>query len=225
MSRRIRGKQGSFCQSKCLPIVSWKSCANVHLPRVWEHKKENGNVGISELGILSAIAASCQDGTNLFEIGTFDGRTTLNLALNSSSKCQIYSLDLPPDQETKFALAAGERHMVDKPTSGSRYEKYRRVYPNAIAKIHQLIGDSAAFDYSSYINSCSLVFVDGSHSYEYVISDTRIAMEIVAKGGVIIWHDYEIWDGVTKALEELDQRERYGLCNIQGTSLVYWKNE
>jgi hypothetical protein len=179
-------------------------------------------VRISELGILSALAADCEDGTNLFEIGTFDGRTTLNLALNSPAQCVIYTLDLPPGLETRFSLAEGERHMVEKPRPGSRYEKYRETYP-AVAKIHQLLGDSAAFDYSPYKDSCSLVFVDGSHHYEYVMSDTRAAMHMAKRGGVVVWHDYGIWEDVTKALEELEEREGYGLRHVRGTSLVYWK--
>ena len=49
--------------------------------------------------------------------------------------------------------------------------------------------------------------------------------DIAEKGGVIIWHDYGIWEGVTRALEELEERENLGLKNISGTSLVYWKND
>lgn len=191
--------------------------------RIWEHKKENGNVRISELGILAAFAADCRDGSNLFEIGTFDGRTTLNLALNAPAQCMIYTLDLSPNFETMFPLAAGEWHMVDKPKPGLRYKKYQEVYPAAIERIHQLLGDSATFDYSPYKDSCSLVFVDGSHSYDYVMSDTRVAMDMVERGGVVVWHDYGIWEDVTKALDELEKRKGYELRNISGTSLVYWR--
>jgi predicted O-methyltransferase YrrM len=159
----------------------------------------------------------------LFEIGTFDGRTTLNLALNSPARCRVLTLDLPPELDTAFPLAAGERHMVEKPKPGLRYEAYRSIYPAAIGKIHQLLGDSAMFDYTPYTNACSLVFVDGSHAYDYAVSDTRAAMKMAKQGGVIVWHDYGIWEGVTKALEELDQKENHGLRNIWGTSLVYWR--
>lgn len=68
-----------------------------------------------------------------------------------------------------------------------------------------------------------MVFVDGSHAYDYVLSDTRAAMTIVDPGGLVVWHDYGIWEGVTNALDELEQRERFGLRNIRGTSLVIWK--
>jgi predicted O-methyltransferase YrrM len=224
-SRRMRGKQGRGLQATRLPEVRWADCVKVSVPRVWVHKKENGNVRISELAILSAFAASGREGSSLFEIGTFDGRTTLNLALNAPATCRIYTLDLPPDLATKYQLADGERHMVEKLAPGSRYEKYRSKHSAAISRIHQLIGDSATFDYSRYKGLCSLVFVDGSHAYDYVLSDTRAAMSIVEPGGIVVWHDYGIWEGVTNALDELEQRERFGLRNIRGTSLVIWKKK
>jgi predicted O-methyltransferase YrrM len=222
-SRRVRGKPDRFLQTTTLPEVSWTDLHLPLVPRIWEHRKENGNVRISEVGILSALARVCPDRTALFEIGTFDGRTTLNLAMNAPAGCQIFTLDLPPDQATKFAIAEGERHMVEKPAPGARYGQYRGAHPAAIGRIRQLLGDSATFDYSPYRDACSLVFVDGSHAYDYAMSDTRAAMGMVRAGGVIVWHDYGIWAGVTTALEELEQRERLGLRVIRGTSLVYWR--
>ncbi|MBI4658446.1 MAG: class I SAM-dependent methyltransferase [Verrucomicrobia bacterium] len=221
--RRIRNRPDRFLQATRLPEVCWTHCVETSMPRVCEHKKENGNVRVSELAILSALAARCRAGSNLFEIGTFDGRTTLNLALNAPANCRIYTLDLPPAQATRYPLADGERHMVEKSRPGARYEKYRGKHPAAISRIHQLLGDSANFDYSPYRGSCSLVFVDGSHAYDYALSDTRAAMTLVEAAGIIVWHDYGIWEGVTKALEELAHRERLGLHNIRGTSLVIWR--
>jgi hypothetical protein len=222
-SRNIRGRSDPFSRNPQLPEVSWKDCTKQRSIRIWEREKENGNVRISELGILSALAADCENGTNLFEIGTFDGRTTLNVALSSPAQCAIYTLDLPPGLETVFSLVEGERHMVGKAKSGSRYEKHRETYPAAVGKIHQLLGDSAAFDFSPYQASCSLVFVDGSHAFDCVMSDTRAAMDLAIGGGVVVWHDYGIWGDVTRALDELERRESFGLRHISGTSLVYWK--
>jgi hypothetical protein len=221
--RLIKGKSTRFAQNKSLPQISWAECTTVRAIKVWEPDKSNGNVRITELAILSALASGCENNSNLFEIGTFDGRTTLNFAMNSPGECSIYTLDLPHGFDTRFSLADGEEHLVDKPRSGSRYEKYREIFPAVIGKIHQLFGDSAAFDFTAYKNSCSLVFVDGSHSYDNVMSDSRVALEITKQGGVVLWHDYGIWEDVTKALDELKARDNYNLCNIRGTSLVYWK--
>jgi hypothetical protein len=68
------------------------------------------------------------------------------------------------------------------------------------------------------------VFVDGSHSYEYVLNDSRHALKLIRNGkGVILWHDYgTFWKGVKKALDELylGGNEFKGLRQIEGTSLV-----
>lgn len=224
LRRRLRDGRGPLERRPRLPSVSWRQCTKKRVPpRLVEREKANGNVRLSELGILAAIASGCPDHSRLFEIGTFDGRTTINLALNSPLNCEVFTLDLPSDLPTKFALADGERHMVDKPGPGARYEKHQSDIPSAFSKIHQLLGDSAAFDFSPYTGSCSLVFVDGSHAYEYAVSDTRVAMSLVRGGGMVLWHDYGIWGGVTRALDEFEMHERRGLRNIRGTSLVYWK--
>lgn len=221
----LKKKEDKYLQQINLPDISWKQCTNRRMIKIREHDKANGNIRISELGVISAIASGCEDGTNLFEIGTFDGRTSLNLAFSSPSNCNIYTLDLPPEMDTQFSLASGEEHMVEKEISGARFEKYRESDSSVILRINQLYGDSASFDFSPYYKSCSLVFVDGSHFYDYALSDSYAAMKMIKKGGVIIWHDYGIWEGVTKALEEIEEKEKLGLKNIRGTSLVYWKSE
>jgi len=207
-----------------LPTISWRACTPHRYPRVWESDKANGNIRVSELAVLSALAAHCDPETDLFEIGTFDGRTALNLAFSAPDSCRIHTLDLAPEMETEFSLAPGERHMVERAQSGARISAYRGSHQTVTARIHQLYGDSGSFDFSPYHNRCSLVFVDGSHAYDYVHSDTEAAMKMVKPGGAIIWHDYGIWEGVTRALEEIEARDQPGLRNIQGTSLVYWRS-
>ena len=224
-SKKVRGKQAKHLQQITLPAISWRQCISSRGVQIREHDKANGNIRISELAVLSLFAQEADENTNVFEIGTFDGRTSLNLAFSSPNTCKIYTLDLKPEMDTKFALASGEHHMVEKKMSGARIGKYKETHKDIAEKIHQLYGDSASFDFSPYYDSCSLVFVDGSHAYEYAISDTKEALKMVKKGGVIIWHDYGIWDGVTTALEEIEKNDKMGLLNIDGTSLVYWKNE
>ena len=220
---RMKGAEEAHLQFISLPAVSWKKCTNPKLIRLIEHQKEDGNIRISELGILSQFAMNCNPESYILEIGTFDGRTTINLALNAPINCPIYTLDLLPHAETKYLINPGERHYVCKPEPGLRYKKYENIYEKEVSRIHQLLGDSATSDFSEYKNNCSLVFVDGSHTYEYAKSDTKRAMDLVGESGVILWHDYGIWQGVTEALEEIEEENRFGLKNISGTSLVYWR--
>lgn len=103
-SRQLRRKHSQDFSSRHLPEIKWRTTRPPLWPRLVEHKKCHGNVRISELVILSSFAAQCPNRTNLFEIGTFDGRTALNLAWNSPDQCQVYTLDLPRTWSTQFSL-------------------------------------------------------------------------------------------------------------------------
>ncbi len=154
----------------------------------------------------------------IFEIGTFQGRTTLNMALNAP-EAQIYTLDLPSSQfeSTKLRIAKGEESYIQKEVSGERFHNHP-----AEKNIQQLFGDSASFDFTPYYGTIDLTFIDGSHAYEYVKNDTEAALKLTRKGGVILWHDYTNWDGVRQALNEYYQTQpRFkGLEHIGGTSIV-----
>ncbi|MEX1196524.1 MAG: class I SAM-dependent methyltransferase [Pseudohongiellaceae bacterium] len=222
-SRRLRGKKARGLQSIRLPQTSWRHVTCARSPRLLDTVKVNGNVRNTELAILSAVASELQVGDSLFEIGTFDGRTTINLAAASLRDCEVHTLDLPPDLEPAYALDSGERHMVDKPESGQRIRAWREVGAPFTARIHQHFGDSATFDYTPFEQRCGLVFVDGSHARDYVLSDTYAAFRMLRPGGMVLWHDYGIWQDVTDTLDELAERERLDLRCIRGTSLVYWR--
>lgn len=47
------------------------------------------------------------------------------------------------------------------------------------------------------------VFVDGAHDYQSVRKDTENALRLLRPGGVILWHDYGVAEGVTLCLNEL----------------------
>ncbi len=191
----------------------------IQLTELPEH---NGNITLQELSVIAALVSKYAPRT-IFEIGTFDGRTTLNMAINSAPDTRIYTLDLPRDRldSTKLHITTGDRVFVDKAQSGARFRNSESAH-----KITQLYGDSATFDFSSYFGTIDLVFVDGSHGYDYVRNDTEIALKLLRDGhGVILWHDYTAWVGVTRALNELCQQNPVlkNMRYIKGTTIVYVK--
>jgi predicted O-methyltransferase YrrM len=183
----------------------------------------DGNVSALELEILSRLVQRT-DPHVLFEIGTFDGRTTLNLAAHSREDARVYTLDLPRSglEAAGLPLATHDRKYVDKAESGVRFHG-----TDVAHKIVQLYGDSATFDYGPYLGKADFVFVDGSHAYHYVLHDSWAALRMVRRGGVIVWHDYvpsghQCWPGLVRALEELHAKKRAfrGLRHIAGTALA-----
>jgi len=204
-----------------LPVVSIKNLCSPSGTRFREIEENDGNITPVELGVINAICATYKP-EKIFEIGTFDGRTTLNMAVNTDA--EIFTLDLPEGQETAFETVAEDIPYLKKPVShiGRRFQSAAGDDLPSVNRITQLYGDSATFDYSPWLGAMGLVFVDGSHTYEYVINDTDAAFRLLRpEGGIILWHDYGEWIGVTKALNELrKKRPELELRHIRGTSLV-----
>ncbi|HEU4880245.1 MAG TPA: class I SAM-dependent methyltransferase [Gemmatimonadaceae bacterium] len=182
----------------------------------------DGNVSERELVTICRLVRAAAPHT-LFELGTFDGRTTLNLAANSPPDARVLTLDLPREAivDSASPIHAHEVRYADKRESGSRYKG-----SDVAGKIEQLYGDSGTFDFSPYYNAVDFVFVDASHTYEYVINDSLHAIQMLRNGaGTILWHDYSRWDGVTRALNELKRIDpRFAALQwIEGTTLGYLK--
>ena len=195
-------------------IISAGGAIDIRAPLTME-----GNISLIELIVIDKLI-KIYDPTKVFEIGTFDGRTALNLACNCRREGVLYTLDLPKEMSTltKYRLLSNEYKCVYKDNSGSRF-----IGTDCEKKIVQLYGDSAVFDFSPYYNIIDFIFIDGSHAYEYVRNDSQKAITLLRNGtGVIVWHDYGTWDSVTKAVNELylEGNVFRGIRSIKGTSLA-----
>lgn len=168
---------------------------------------------------LMAVCSLLKDNhcNTVFEIGTFDGRTTRAMALNLlDGNGKIYTLNLPPATGTvKLNTSAEDVQLADKVTSGERFTGTAQA-----KNIQQLWGDSASFDFSPYYGQMDLVFIDGAHSEPYVKNDTAAAIQLVKKtGGIIIWHDAHLF-GVVKFLEPWIKQNGHPVYFITGTTLA-----
>lgn len=175
-----------------------------------------GSLSTEELAVLAIIVRSLQP-KRIVEIGTAEGRTTLNLALNSPPDSEVITFDLPPELAGKSGKLSGPNYKqmsIDEP--GSLF----RDHP-AASKIKLVLADSTEFDWTPYEGSVDLFFVDGAHDYESVCKDTENALRVVRPGGVIVWHDYGVWEGVTRCLDEL--REKLPVVLLKGTTLACLK--
>jgi predicted O-methyltransferase YrrM len=163
------------------------------------HRVEPRSLPYGEAYVLATLASYLQP-EKIFEIGTFTGASTLLMAEQAGPSCSIYTLDMPPDNK---ALALPGVDADPPEVNSSRIGE--RFHDTAYApQITQLYGDSAQFDYSPYAGSVDFVLVDGSHSYDYVVSDTQHALGMLSPRGTIIWDDCSPrHPGVAKALNEL----------------------
>jgi len=220
------GKRKSISIPALLPKIELAELIRNNQPvKMLEFFCRKGNVSLTELWVINQLIKQF-DPKAVFEFGTFDGRTTLNMAANSCENAIVYTIDLPKESmnATKLLLCDHEKCLVDKQSSGEKYRKYLES-----KKIVQLYGDTATFNFDPYFNQMEFVFVDASHAYDYVMNDTRLALKLLKQGkGVILWHDYDAaFEGVTRALNELLAKELSSLKNmrhIENTSLAIMIN-
>ncbi len=208
-----RGQQGPFLpQEPVETILATASGVQLVQPRC-----NNGNVSATELLVIAALVAR-RSPQVCFEVGTFDGNTTLQLAANSAKDGLVLTLDLPVDTPLPRQIAEGDGQFIK-----SVVREQRRYRDTAWArKIIELFGDSMTFDFKAAVGDTflDLAFVDGSHSYEYVKNDTERLLPCLAKDGVLIWHDYcRSWPGVVSYLNQLGRS--LPLKHVAGTSIVY----
>ena len=149
----------------------------------------------------------------IFEIGTFQGMTTAHLALNSDA--EIFTLDLPRDLATDLnGYSAMDRALLQHREGIGR--EYRRF--NVDGRIHQLFGDSRTFDYAPYRASADMVLVDACHLFDYVMSDSRHAFQILGSRGAILWHDFGNAIDVSRACKLLAKDGP--IFHVEGTWLA-----
>jgi predicted O-methyltransferase YrrM len=218
--RRTERKFSSGSHELILPKVAVADIVNGSVPvKMMEPVVANGNVSILELLVLNTLVARLSP-RMLFEIGTFDGRTTLNITANAGPGAKTFTLDLPREElaNTAYALNDDDIPYADKQISGERF-----LNTPWHEQIEQLYGDSAKFDFQPYHGKAGFVFIDGCHAYEYVKSDSEVALRLAATPAIIVWHDYAPWwSGSVKSLEELYRSGGVfaGLRHIEETSLA-----
>jgi predicted O-methyltransferase YrrM len=177
----------------------------------------------SEAWILAVCAKRA---VRMFEFGTATGRTAYLWARNSSPEATVTTLTLAPDQVDLYRTGGNDD---DRATDTARRESSftRFLYSGTPveSKIEQLFLDSKTLDVGPYAGRCDLIFVDGSHAYSYVRSDTEKALAMLEEGGLILWHDYRGPHGETRGvydyLNELSRR--LPLVRLANTSLVAYR--
>lgn len=182
-----------------------------------------GGTSDREAWILAALAKGRRA---FFEFGTASGKTAYLLARNSPPDAEVVTITLRPEDRPSYAREAGDSRAAEKRALWeSDFTTFLYSGTPVEGKVTQLFGDSKALDTAPYRGRFDLIFVDGSHAYSYVLSDTQNAFEMLAPGGIILWHDYRPFRrsmrDVYRALNEL--RSRYPLVRIKETTFVAYR--
>ena len=181
-----------------------------------------GGTSDAEAWMLAVLA---RKSSRMFEFGTCTGKTAYLWAKNSAGDARITTLTLAPADAAAGVAEEGD-DAIDISYAARESAFTHFVYSGTVVahKVEQIFGDSKALDAAPWAGQCDLVFVDGSHAYSYVKSDSEKALAMLRPGGLALWHDYAgpgHAKGVYQALNELSLR--LPLVRIEGTTLVAYR--
>lgn len=153
-------------------------------------------------GLLAGIAAAINART-FFEFGTFLGATSIGLA-RLCPDIHITTLDVPDEQAKDFAAVTSQAGIAisDSQLFKPSFKRGKLITGEAAERVTQLRKESSAFDPTPYAKSIDLIYVDASHTYSAVRSDTEKALVMLKSSGLIVWDDYS-YPGVWKYVNEL----------------------
>jgi predicted O-methyltransferase YrrM len=115
----------------------------------------------------------------VLEIGVFEGETTQHLIKALPKGGQYVGIDI-----NDYRTAATKLYMAE----GGKSIDF--ILGNSLEELNNLPK-----------NHFDLIFVDGDHSFEHVLPEFKLVEKLVARGGVIVYHDTIHLDGPRKLVE------------------------
>lgn len=153
----------------------------------------SGGVNIGDQRTIYYLLSSLKP-KSILEIGTHLGSSTISIALatkNYSTNAMIDTVDIHDvnDPKKEFWKKFGSKN--------SAKNNLKTIKLDHIVTFH--ISNSISFLKSS-IKKYDFIFLDGSHSADYVYQEIMLSLKKLNNDGVILLHDYfhegkEIWEG------------------------------
>ncbi|MFN7926767.1 MAG: class I SAM-dependent methyltransferase [Blastocatellia bacterium] len=196
---------------------AFDAAARVELPT---QLTDGGGTSLNELLLLANVTRVLQP-QKVFEIGTFNGRTTSAFILNAPATADIVTLDLPPD-ESAPTMQASDVLMTDKELIARRQVGHFIHALQLTQRCQQVFCNSLEFDPTPHEGTVELGFIDGAHTQPLVQNDTIKMAMMAAERGLVFWHDYGgkgHFRGLAVYLEMLAKESP--LYRVSGTTLAW----
>ena len=128
----------------------------------------------TDMMLLAGLAERINE-CRYFEIGTWRGESVANV----SSRCKdCCTLSLTDEEMRSMGM---HEHTISS----------HRHFSKEIKHVTHLRGNSKTFDFAALDRKFDLLFIDGDHHYDTIVSDTRnIFRHLVHDHSIVIWHDY-----------------------------------
>lgn len=164
-----------------------------------------------ELEILVALLRPVAPAV-VIEVGVNEGRTAKCLLRELPSISRYWGIDIP--RNCRPTLAVQRREV---PYSAGHLALDDPRFRLLLARRGTL--DLVGTD----LPMANAAFIDGDHSADAVARDSRIVLDRIAPGGIVVWHDYNEIVGVKPVLDRLAAEEGMDIRHVAGTWLAYWR--
>ncbi len=148
----------------------------------------------------------------IMEFGTYTGLTTLYLSKYSDEDAVITTLDLP--EKVFNQTRPSPDVQIGMRFRNTPYESKIRVTGVDLRNLN-----------ISKFEKQDFIFIDALHYYDAVKTDSQNALKLLNRGGMIIWHDYNVNEGeagVVRYLSELNKSLKE-IKVIKGCPLAFYK--
>jgi hypothetical protein len=175
----------------------------------------NGSSRSVDLAFLKAMARK-RPGCRYLEIGTLRGESIVNVA-EIAGECVSVSLSDEDMKQRGWPI---------------NYLKNNGLFLKNVPNLRRIGHDSSTFDFST-LGKFDFVFVDGDHSYEGVLADTRSAFSVLRdENSIIVWHDYGMeyeaprWSIMAGILDAAPPDKRPHIYHVSNTlCAIYTRGE
>lgn len=157
-----------------LPQIEIKDLNNLGSIKEVDSFFLDGGSLLTDLQLLSTLA-NRSNVNSYFEIGTWRGESVHNVA-KLLTDCTTLNLSV----EEMDALGWEEKYALQ-----------HGILSKKNPAILHLTGNTLTFDFAGLNKKYDLIFIDGDHSYDMVLSDTKKVFEhLLHENSIVVWHDY-----------------------------------
>jgi hypothetical protein len=128
----------------------------------------------TDMMLLAGLAEGIKE-CRYFEIGTWRGESVANVSSRSQSS---YTLSLSDEELRSMGMH-------------DKYISAHRQFSKGIANVTHLRANSMTFDFAELDQKFDLIFIDGDHHHDSIVSDTKnVFKHLVHDQSIVVWHDY-----------------------------------
>lgn len=199
-----------------LPIIEISSIFPTIQEKLHIYTFLPGTSTIPDLVLLKLLAKKFESGCDYLEIGSWRGESAFNVSKVAKSVTII---------------TLGEKEMKQKGYS-DEFILQNELFTKGKKEFEVIHADSIDLDFSSVDKKFDLVFIDGDHQYQSIVSDTRNVLKTLKNSeSIIVWHDYGFdpetvrYETLSAILESIPPQQHQFLYHVSNTlCAIYIKN-